>query len=554
VAENSKPIDKGTIPISVAREIVSLLSVGLYRNFARAIRELVSNAYDGKATELKIGLDFKSKPSKVIVRDNGVGMDVNDMEKRLFHIGTVTQPTEEIDKETGRKRIGQFGIGFLSTFPYCESLTVVSKKRNADTIVQVKVPTSVFFKGETFDFKDQNVPFEKYRSDLPKTHGETIITLEGIKPHIIHELERKQISRSDASVDRFEGYEKFKWNICQFAPIQYPPNRQDLIQFFGYDGRGPLRLWLDGEELFRNVPLGAEILEKGKGTFGDASVRYVIMSPMKPVQPQEARGLQIRVRDVGVGMPTDFDVVKLRGKVLGKLNHICGEIHVIEGLVPTMIDRDSLSYTENVADMQEFFRNKFTVINETLENWARDDKDIYAVLGSTPRSLEIAGRLRSVGLIHYSKERLRPPKKSVVSYKRLAQIVEARAKTTEFKIKVEKMTSPSAPPIEVVPEEKVVIIREFHPRLEERITILGKTFEADNARWKPSDSIQSAYRLSGQKVTFNIGHPVFRLDLEESSVKRLVLGIGLIVSQQSKNKTLLDEFYKLLMEVFSNEI
>ncbi len=99
---SNEPIDQGTIPVKVAREVIAHLSLGLYRNFARAIRELVSNAYDAKAMQVRIGLDFKSDPAKVIVRDDGLGMTVAEMESRLFRIGTVTPPTEDIDVDTGR--------------------------------------------------------------------------------------------------------------------------------------------------------------------------------------------------------------------------------------------------------------------------------------------------------------------------------------------------------------------------------------------------------------------------------------------------------------------
>ena len=40
--------------MKVSKEIVGHLSVGLYRNFARAIKEVISNSYDAGATEVKI--------------------------------------------------------------------------------------------------------------------------------------------------------------------------------------------------------------------------------------------------------------------------------------------------------------------------------------------------------------------------------------------------------------------------------------------------------------------------------------------------------------------
>ena len=82
---------KGTLPIEVNKEVVRHLSIGLYRNYALAIKELISNAYDAGATEIKIKLDLKNK--KIIIRDNGKGMDYNEFKDQYLHIGFYKEPT-----------------------------------------------------------------------------------------------------------------------------------------------------------------------------------------------------------------------------------------------------------------------------------------------------------------------------------------------------------------------------------------------------------------------------------------------------------------------------
>jgi len=46
-----------------------------------------------------------------------------------------------------------------------------------------------------------------------------------------------------------------------------------------------MELWLDGIQLYRNVPENIKILEKEQKKFGDIEVKYAIMTPYEPVQP-----------------------------------------------------------------------------------------------------------------------------------------------------------------------------------------------------------------------------------------------------------------------------
>ena len=349
-------------PIVFQKEVVKHLSLGLYRNFALAIKEIISNSYDAGATEVKLKLDLEKR--RIILRDNGMGMNEEEFKNEYLHIGFRTEPSKNVD-DLGRMRIGTFGIGFLAPLPYCKTLRIITKKKNQKYTIDGEILAEKLFKKGNWDIKDMDVEYRKYESDLPLKDGETIIILETIKDQIYNELKRNiNISRSIEG----SGYEKFKWTLAQYCPIQFPPDQKDIIEFFKVEKRVPMRLFLDGEELFRNVSQEAQIIEKNKKTFGVIELRYVIMSPNEPVHPEEMRGFQLRLKDVAIGFPRDFDVTKL-GRVLGKLNMLCGEVHITEGLDNALlVNRDSFHFTQDVADMYEFFRNRITYWNTRLYN------------------------------------------------------------------------------------------------------------------------------------------------------------------------------------------
>jgi hypothetical protein len=549
-------IEKGELPIKVSKEVVGHLSRGLYRNFARAIKELISNSYDGSATEAKIRLDLEN--AKVIIRDNGRGMEIDEIEKKFLNIGFPTALSEEID-ELGRKRIGTFGIGFLSVFPYCRSLQIITKKRNIERIIEITIDTEQFFKEGTFLLERAGVPYKIFESDLPKEIGETMIILDDIKPHIIQDLRREPMGRS--SLDKLGGYNKFKWTLCQYAPIQFPPNRKDLREFFEEPNRVPMRLWLDGTELFRNVPEGAIILEKEKERFDGIVMKYAIMTPKEPVEPEEARGLQIRLRDVAIGFPTDFDVVKLTGKVPGKLNYFCGEIHILEGFESAlMIDRDSFSYTQEIADIYDFFGKKLIKWNNAYEDFAQEDKEIYKALQDIRDSDKVLDKLKNADIVHLSKERLRIPTKPRATRKKKKKVTSPAKKIKgilekkeDYKVisKTEKV-SQKEPPIRIIPEKKTIIINEEHPDFVERIAVGGEKFGVEYAEWNPKDTPYSICRVSKDEslVVFNSIHPLFNIDLDEDIVKKLSLGIVLISMNREDEKELVSRLNHLLQEVF----
>ena len=78
--------------IVVEPQVVKHLSLGLYRNFALAIKEVISNAYDASATEVKLKLDLEN--GRIVLRDNGKGMSEPEFIEEYLHIGFFKEPSK----------------------------------------------------------------------------------------------------------------------------------------------------------------------------------------------------------------------------------------------------------------------------------------------------------------------------------------------------------------------------------------------------------------------------------------------------------------------------
>lgn len=129
-------------------KVLNIMINSLYTNKDVAVRELISNAADAcdklrylaaqkseilqEGEELKISITTDKENKKLIISDNGLGMSRDDLIKSL---GTIARSGTEnfIKSLTGDKKkdvqlIGQFGVGFYSSFMIADKVEVISRK------------------------------------------------------------------------------------------------------------------------------------------------------------------------------------------------------------------------------------------------------------------------------------------------------------------------------------------------------------------------------------------------------------------------------------------
>lgn len=116
--ESTEEVTFNAMVGGISPTILSELS-GLYEPFYNAIKELVTNSYDAKASEVEIKLsdDF----SFIEIIDNGQGMTPFDLLHKYLRIGVFEKTTAENDK------IGGKGIGFLAPARYCKKVVITTK-------------------------------------------------------------------------------------------------------------------------------------------------------------------------------------------------------------------------------------------------------------------------------------------------------------------------------------------------------------------------------------------------------------------------------------------
>jgi molecular chaperone HtpG len=140
------------------KQLLNLMIHSLYSNKEIFLRELISNASDacdklrfealnnsalyGDDSDLKIRVSFDKAARTVTISDNGIGLT---RDEAVEHLGTIAKSgTREFfsaltgDQAKDAHLIGQFGVGFYSSFIVADKVTVVSRRAGVEANQSVR--------------------------------------------------------------------------------------------------------------------------------------------------------------------------------------------------------------------------------------------------------------------------------------------------------------------------------------------------------------------------------------------------------------------------------
>ncbi|MCY3871570.1 MAG: ATP-binding protein [Gemmatimonadetes bacterium] len=117
--------------MSISLNVLNHLGLNLYSNTPAVLAEVIANAWDADATEVKV--DFNIAQKTITVTDNGHGMDVDDINDKYLHVGYQKRgDTSDYHTPGGRKPMGRKGIGKLSLFSIAKKIFVYSLKKGGE--------------------------------------------------------------------------------------------------------------------------------------------------------------------------------------------------------------------------------------------------------------------------------------------------------------------------------------------------------------------------------------------------------------------------------------
>lgn len=171
-----------TLEIAVHKSHLVTIGERLYSEGFELLRELVNNAYDADATEVRITIT----PEQVTVEDNGTGMDLAGL-RQYFNIGSPEKRIRHKSPRLGRDRIGEFGIGKFASLAAAQQFEVWTKRG--------AFQATVVFDKATWEHAGNSwsLPLRQEPPDVTRSDGTRVILRQLTKSFDIAEVEERLI-------------------------------------------------------------------------------------------------------------------------------------------------------------------------------------------------------------------------------------------------------------------------------------------------------------------------------------------------------------------------
>lgn len=177
-----------TKTFKVSSALKNIIGSELITNDFIAVFELVKNAFDAHATKVELKfLDLDGDNPRLIISDNGKGMDQDDLENKWLFVAYSAKKdgTEDYRDSISSKRIhaGAKGIGRFSCDKLGARLKIYTKKKSkssANTSV-LAIKWKDFEQDSTVEFEKIQVEYQELKSDPHDLKHGTVLEISDLR-------------------------------------------------------------------------------------------------------------------------------------------------------------------------------------------------------------------------------------------------------------------------------------------------------------------------------------------------------------------------------------
>lgn len=321
--------------IRVASRIIDYLSSGLYPSPGACLKELVNNSYDADASLVEVFV--KPDADRIIVSDDGCGMDRTEFEAHFKRISESHKRDGSDFTAGGRPKIGKIGIGFIAANEICELMEIYSTKSGSSELLHVYIdfqemrkPLEERRRGESGDMVKADYRGEILVADfdshytqvfLTQVRGEAKQILAGAREPVDNRVSLYGLSPSSVytrlaaeTLDTWKELDAYSQTMLQVAlnvPVKYFPEafpgkcNSVISEFSEKVGKLGFSVLYDGTELFKPVVFRESVRQSLCSRFQFAGNHVAadgyFYAQHGTIKPFDLQGLIIRIRHAAVG-------------------------------------------------------------------------------------------------------------------------------------------------------------------------------------------------------------------------------------------------------------
>lgn len=423
-------------PSEAAVQLIPHLSEGAYTTFAKAVKELVINAFDADASD--VHLDFDKDYANLTITDNGDGLSSEKFKTEFIRVAGSKRRVEIRKRKYSRPIIGRFGIGFLSVARLCKTVIVTSKEKGNNFGIVREIPLEQLFEisNQLKNLAEQYYYYSlpNYEEDINKSY--TKIELQNLRLDIQSDLKAgNKYKTTWSNIEELSGFDRFMWELGVLLPVKYVNNypvyndttdlidraRQEINQF-------NFRVFVNKEEILKPVCLRYHQFSKSKWDYPGKTIpkaNYDIIPVVSPagakfkfygyiynqskqIQPSPLRGVLLRINHVGIKgySKSLFEFTKNIGPILSAIS---GEIF-LDSTFEEILTLDKDDFKEDHPLFKELIGYLHNTIDEVAKisrkrsSKSNNKKEIVKVKDLDLSSKEVLEAQKILGKTEFKKE------------------------------------------------------------------------------------------------------------------------------------------------------
>ena len=124
--------------LTISLNVLEHLGINLYSNVPAVLSEIVANAWDADASEVRVTWDRRDA-GRIVIQDDGIGMTPGEINERFLSVGYRRRDGQPGPTPKGRHPMGRKGIGKLSLFSIANTVRIETIKGGVKSAFEMKL-------------------------------------------------------------------------------------------------------------------------------------------------------------------------------------------------------------------------------------------------------------------------------------------------------------------------------------------------------------------------------------------------------------------------------